>query len=109
MVASKGRVLDVFQQAKKRNQKLSPKEIGKIARCQDNTVMARKHDLEKDGYTFSSERINNPDGSHHFLYWLVGLPEQKNFYQHKNICVCRKSYWSINGKCNKCGTNREDA
>ena len=30
-----------------------------------------------------------------------------NFYQHSTLCACGKSFWAVDGWCNKCGVPRE--
>ena len=48
---------------------------------------------------FKSSRPNHPG------YGALILTA--DFYQHTEICECKRSFWVINGKCNKCGIPRD--
>ena len=52
-----------------------------------------------------ARKIRTAGGAQIAIYELSQKP---CFRQHRNICECRKSWWSKNGHCNYCGVERKE-
>ena len=53
-----------------------------------------------------SETVEQPDTQSHAKQDTVGK-NTTGFHQESKLCECQKSYWTVGGKCNVCGIERD--
>lgn len=68
---------------------------------------ARFSELRKEGYEIIC--IPSKEKKSDNLYTLFGNREtpETNWHQEKTLCKCGYSWYTIDGKCNRCGEDRK--
>jgi len=87
-------------------------EIGPITKPEAHNlyyienVGQRIAELREQGYAIPNpaRMIKTAGGARIAVYELVG--EQMVWGQYSTMCACGKSWYTINGRCNKCGVER---
>lgn len=88
--------------------KLSTKELESKIGIQANTLVKNMKFLRDAGHDVMREDRISDSGKKYSVWWLgTGKKTGRQFRQHNELCGCVLSYWSVNGLCNRCGTERK--
>ena len=106
----------VLEQLRSGNE-LSPQEIGRACHIQHNTAIKDIKFLRDDGYQIEKRRVVDGD-TEYYRYRLVGVRNDPSsevvvtgqpgsgLHQEATLCACGNSYYTRNGRCNRCGVAR---
>ena len=102
---------DLILEFMQKNGSINPKQAEHPPIC-SMRLAARIEELKKKGHNIDKTQKNGNNYATYFLIsnesdFKIGVKPKRTFKQHKVLCKCGKSFYSIDLRCNKCSRERK--